>query len=61
MYTFLANAVKRSTDLKGVICKIRQKPYICSQEGYNSWSDGAHAYHVDTIGPTKTQGTRIMF
>ncbi len=28
--------------LKGVICKILQKPYICGRGGYNSWSDGAH-------------------
>ena len=40
--------------LKGVICKILQKPYICGRGGYNSWSDGAH--HVDTLGPTKPQG-----
>ncbi len=45
--------------LKGVICKILQKPYICGRGGYNNWSDGAH--HVDTLGPTKPQGHTIMF
>ncbi len=45
--------------LKGVLSKNLQKPYICGRGGYNSWGDGA--YHVDTLGPTKTQGYRIMF
>ncbi len=38
--------------LQGVISKNLQKPYICGRGGYNSWSDDA--YHVDTLGPTKT-------
>ena len=45
--------------LKGVLGKNLQKPYICGWGGYNSWDDGA--YHVDTLGPTKTQGYRIVF
>ncbi len=43
--------------LKGVLSKNLQKPYICGRGGYNSWGDGT--YHVDTLGPTKTQGYRI--
>ncbi len=38
--------------LKGLLSKNLQKPYKCG--GYNSWGDGT--YHVDTLGPTKTQG-----
>ncbi len=34
--------------LKVVVSKNLQKPYICGQGGYNSWSDDA--YHVDTLG-----------
>ncbi len=34
--------------LKGVLSKNLQKPYICRRGGYNSWGDGA--YHVDTLG-----------
>ncbi len=48
-----------SCNLKGVVSKNLQKPYICRRGGYNSLSDGA--YHVDTLGPTKLQGHRIMF
>ncbi len=44
--------------LKGVVSKNLQKPYICGRGVYNNWGDGA--YHVDTLGPTKTQGYRIM-
>ncbi len=40
--------------LKGVVSKNLPKPYICDRRGYNSWSDGA--YHVNTLGPTNTQG-----
>ena len=46
--------------LKGVLSKNLQKPYICDQGGYYSWGDGARAYHVDTLGPTKTQGYRTL-
>ncbi len=34
-------------ELKGVLGKNLQKPYICGRGGYNSWGDGA--YHVDTL------------
>ncbi len=45
--------------LKGLLSKNLQKPYICGRGWYNRWGDGT--YHVDTLGPTKTQGYRIMF
>ena len=45
-------------DLKGVLSKNLQKPYVCGRRGCNSWGDGT--YHVDTLGPTKTQGYRIQ-
>ncbi len=48
-----------SVCLKGLLSKNLQKPYKCGRGGYNSWDDGT--YHVDTLGPTKTQGYRIMF
>ncbi len=46
--------LKLTPDLKGLLSKNLQKPYICGRGGYNSWGDGT--YHVDTRGPTKTHG-----
>ncbi len=43
--------------LKVLLSKNLQKLYICGRGGYNSWGDGT--YHVNTLGPTKTQGYRI--
>ncbi len=51
--------MSRKKKLKGVVSKNLQKPYICGRGGYNSWGDGT--YHVNTLGPTKTQDYRIMF
>ncbi len=56
---FCTQAWPLTTNLKGVVSKNLQKPYICGRGGCNSWGDST--YHVDTLGPTKTQGYRIMF
>ncbi len=31
-----------SVELKGVVSKNLQKPYICGRGGYNSWGDGTY-------------------